>query len=183
MKTNETIKTAIGQSQELADMRSGKAMIPPPNYDIAVTLYERNPDGTDAEQGFLGWSRPQDFAVNEHMKYTRFGTMQELKQEDKIYIACFLVHLYWDGSRDEESAIEAVLKASYMFGYGEWYPTAPSDPLMQDDFWDSEKLGEPPNGYWNDDFELYSEHYPKFIPFSNFKRHPYEKIKIGEGQS
>lgn len=177
---HKTVKEAIGQSKELERIRSGEEMIPPPNYDIALTLYERNPDGTDADQGHLSFGfRPQDFATNPHMKYTRFGSLKTIEREGKSYMVAYLIHLYWDGSRDEESAIQAVLEMSHLFGYGEWNPTAPSDPLMQDDFWD-EKLGDPPNGLWDEWYEMSGDDYPHdFTPFNNFGREPYEKVSLG----
>lgn len=166
--THETIKKAIKESADLQLLRSGKTMMPPPNYDIAMCLYERNPDGTESDKPFLSLSRPQDFAVNDYMKYQRFGAIKEYDRDGKKFMACFLVHLYWDGSRDDDSAREIVLNSG-AFAYGRWEPTSPSDPLLIDDFWDTEELGDPPNGYIEDmDHAL----------FDNFARELYQKIQF-----
>jgi hypothetical protein len=170
---HETIKEALKQSKELTDMR-GDGAIPPVNYDIALCLYERDLDGTDAATPFLAHSRPQDFATNEHMKYQYFGAMKHHEQDGKKYMVCYLIHLYWDGSRDEDSARKLILNAG-LFGYGEWRPTAPSDPLLMDDFWLSE-LGDPPNGYWEDSSN-------DFAPFDNFARQPYPMVDLTGMQS
>lgn len=173
---NPTIKQALTQSEELQDLRTGETLIPAPNYDIALCLYERNPDGTDTEDPFLSIGfRPQDFATNPHMKYTRLAAMQEYESEGKAYIVCFLIHLYWDGSRDEDMMQELILNTPSVLSYGQWQPTAPSDPINDDDYWDSEELGTPPNGYWED--VIYGDGQEnKFQPFDNFARKPYEKI-------
>lgn len=171
--THKTIKKAIQESAELERVR--EEMIPPPHHDIALCLYERNEDGSDTETPLLSYSRPQDFATNTDMKYQRFGAMTSRGKDGQEYMTCWLVHLYWDGSRDETSARELVLENSAAFGYGQWIPTAPSDPLLEDDFW-NEALGEPPNGYWNEDEYGIVEHEPVFKPFDNFARQPYKKM-------
>lgn len=120
--------------------------------DIAVTLYERNPDGSMSNTAFLQHSRPQDFAVNPHMKYTVLTALREspVQEDDKVYMEVFLIHIYWDGDRDEQSAVDTVMNSPTVYAYGQWQPTAPSDPLLIDDLWNHEVLGEPPNGYWDD---------------------------------
>jgi hypothetical protein len=64
-----------------------------------------------------------------------------------------------------------------VLAYGEWMPTAPSDPLLEDDFW-NEALGEPPNGWWDDDDVMYDA--DAFKPFDNFARKPYRKVIFGQ---
>jgi len=169
--THETIKKAIEASDALRRLRSGENLIPAPNYDVVICLYERKTDGTDAENPILAaGDRPQSFATDNHMKYQRFGVMKHHERDGKEYLACFLVHLYWDGSRDEDSARGLILDHSSLLGYGQWEPTAPSDPLKIGDYW-SKELGDPPNGYWDD---LQNG----FVPFNNFERPPYEKIEF-----
>lgn len=171
--THKTIKKAIGQAAELARMR--EEMIPPPHHDIALCLYERNKDGSDTETPLLSYSRPQDFATNPDMKYQRFGVTTHHEKDGEVYMTCWLVHLYWDGSRDEDSAREVVLSHSAAFGYGQWQPTAPSDPLLEDDFWNAKELGRlPPNGFWLEDYE----EEPEFKPFDNFARQPYKMLRF-----
>lgn len=176
--THPTIKQALTQSEDLQNLRTGETLIPTPNYDIALCLYERNPDGTDTEDPFLSIGfRPQDFATNPHMKYTRLAVMQEYESEGKAYIVCFLIHVYWDGTRNEDMMQELILNTPSVLSYGQWQPTAPSDPLREDDFWHDE-LGTPPNGIW--DTYRFGDHEDdednNYQPFNNFARKPYEKI-------
>lgn len=166
---HESVLQALKDAEELKAMRAGQPI--PPNYDISLCLYGRNNDGSDAENMVLSFSRPQDFATNEHMKYQVFAVMKTHNQERKVFMTVFLVHLYWDSSHSEDEVREMVLNTD-AFAYGQWQPTAPSDPLMEDDFWDSAELGEPPNGFWDYDWESL-EH---FEPFDNHKRPPYEKM-------
>lgn len=175
--THKTVKKAIKESAELERLRSGEEMMPPPHYDIALCLYERDEDGSDVENPLLSFSRPQDFATNPHMKYQRFGVMRHHEKDGEEYSTCFLVHLYWDGSRGEDDACQVVLEHPTVLAYGQWQPTAPSDPLREDDFWDK-KLGQPPNGFWDeDDYEDEGE--PSFKDFDNFARQPYKKLNFG----
>lgn len=166
--THETIKQALQESDKVARLRSGETMIPPPNYDLALCLYEREQDGSDTP--FLSFSRPQDFATNPDMKYQHFGVLNQHEKDGEIYVTQSLVHLYWDGSRDAASACNLILE-NFIPAYGLWQPTAPSDPLMMDDFWDTDALGSPPNGYWENDPEEMD-----FEPFDNFERPPYKKV-------
>jgi hypothetical protein len=170
MMASKSIAEALKDSEQLKEMRAGQPM--PPNYDIALCLYGRNNDGSDAENMVLSFSRPQDFATNEHMKYQVFAVMKGHEQDGKQFMSVFLVHLYWDSSHSEDAVREMILDTD-AFGYGVWEPTAPSDPLMEDDFWDH-ALGEPPNGFWDE----YGEE-GGFEPFSNFKRRPYEQLELG----
>lgn len=175
--THPSIQAAIGQSEQLARIRSGEDMIPPPNYDIALTLYEREADGSDTDNPFLSMgTRPQDFATNPHMKYQHFGVIKSFERDGKTYGAAYLVHLYWDGNRDADSAVQLVLSHSSVLGYGQWEPTAPSDPLKPDDFWNHETLGDPPNGWWDG----YLSNDDSFVPFNNFAREPYEKVDFSK---
>ncbi len=169
--THETIKQAIGESDAVARARSGETVIPPPNYDIVICIYERDADGTDADQPFVSVVRPQDFATNPHMKYQRFAVVTTHEGEGTEYLMQWLVHLYWDGSRDADNARDIVLANADKGGilsYGIWRPAAPSDPLVMDDFWD-EDLGDPPNGFWDGGEETEPL-------FDNFARPPYEKV-------
>jgi hypothetical protein len=163
---SKSVAKAIKASEEVKAMREGQPM--PPNYDIALCLYGREEDGSDAENMILQFNRPQDFATNEHMKYQAFYVMQTHQKDGKEFLVNFLVHLYWDSSHSKDEVREMILDTD-AFAYGIWSPTAPSDPLLIDDFWD-EALGDPPNGFWDADEELI------FAPFDNFKRSPYEKV-------
>lgn len=168
--TNPTVLAAI-HTPHLVDKDRNHA-IPPPNYDIAIMIHEDNGDGTDTETPFISFGRPQDFATNNHIKYTRFGILKHFMKDEEHHAACFLVHLYWDGQRDEESAISIVRNNASRLSYGQWRPTAPSDPLMDDDFW-PDSLALPPNGYWEDYEEL-----SDFQPFDNFARPPYKAVNF-----
>jgi len=155
------MKDAIGEAELLKKLRVG--MFPPPQFDVAVTIYERNPDGAVSDKGVVSFERPQDFAVGEYWQYARFGVMQHKGGE----MFCWLVHMYWDGDRDEDSARDIVLNST--LAYGQWQPTAPSDPLLEDDFWD-EKLG--PAVYFDNDVEPL---------FDNFGKKAYVEVRFGEG--
>jgi hypothetical protein len=171
---SESILKALKASEEVKAMRAGQPM--PPNYDIALCLYGRNNDGSDAEDMMLQFNRPQDFATNEHMKYQVFAVMHSHEKDGKEFMTVFLVHLYWDSSLSEDEVREEILNTN-AFAYGFWEPTAPSDPLKEDDYW-REALGEPPNGYLAE-FED-EDNPPAFEPFDNFKRPPYPKVQLGK---
>jgi len=178
---HQTIKDAITTeaAAKLQRARSSDAL-PPPNYDIAIVLYERNPDGSvvDEGQGVVSFSRPQDFATDEHMQYCWFGVMRQHEQDGQRYTTCWLVHLYWNGDRDEESA-RALILNNRPYAYGQWEPTAPSDPLLMDDFWDHDALGDPPNAYWEDVYDRDPDATDGFTPFDNFARPPYKQLQFG----
>lgn len=175
--THPSIKEALKESSKVARLRSGEDMIPPPNYDLALCLYERDDDGSDVDTPFLSFSRPQDFATNPHMKYQRLGVLSQHEKDGKVYMTQSLVHLYWDGSRDADSARQLILDG-FQPMYGVWEPTAPSDPLKLDDFWDHDELGEPPNGYWEHFDPDEGEMDNGFRPFDNFEREPYERVDL-----
>jgi hypothetical protein len=173
--THSTIKQAL-QPDEIAKLnrvRFERELIPPPNYDIAITIYEREADGTDSENPLISFDRPQDFATRPNMQYQYFGVMTTFKTDGGEFMVNYLVHLYWDGNRDSDSARELILSNPDILSYGEWTPTAPSDPLQMDDFWE-EELGEPPHGMWNHWFD--DETPEIFKAFNNFERPPYLKI-------
>lgn len=156
----EELKNLPEAREKIAKQRSGETLTPAPNYDIALCIYERDEEGEDADNAFLQFSRPQDFATNDAMKYQCFSVFYST--EEHIYH--YLVHLYWDGTRSVDSARDVVLEnADSILAQGEWEPTAPSDPLTEDDFW-SEELGEP----------LFLDRDAEPL-FDNFARAPYKR--------
>lgn len=149
--------------------------------DVAVTLYERNPDGSMSDTAFLQHSRPQDFAVNPHMKYTVLTSLYEspAQEDGNVYMEVFLIHIYWDGDRDEQSAVNMVMNEPTVYAYGHWQPTAPSDPLLIDDMWNHDLLGEPPNGWWHDIEDTLDEGARiADVFFDNFARSAHLKVPV-----
>jgi hypothetical protein len=108
-------------------------------YESVAALYAEGAEGD--ESAILEYARPQDFAVRETWSYS----LHELT----VGGAKFKLHLYVDIPMTEKQKQELALQivtagvpdyAASPYGKPAMSPT---DCLDEDDFWDSERLGEP----------------------------------------
>ncbi|MGB1285003.1 MAG: hypothetical protein ACPG7F_00600 [Aggregatilineales bacterium] len=179
--TSASILNAMQESEKLVRLRRLIA-----TKDIAVTYYGKYPDDDptpdDERIIMMSLSRPQDFATGDDWQYHRYSkVVPRVLDDGTVEAQVYFVHLYWDDGRDLRDAID-LLNKNFIAVSGEWQPTAPSDPVSVEDFWDTEQLGQPVNGWWRMDEYGLCEYAKGFEPFSNWGK-AYEFTQVMHGDT
>ena len=134
------IRTALRFAPSLQTLRTERRY----EYETLVTLYM---DGSnETTPGMMAFNRPQDFATKGWEYHCFLFTRANQDQQGKVIDqTTYLVHAYVDVPMDQDT-ISKFLHAMCMRDGGLMIshspmPYAPSDGLLEDDFWD-ETLGE-----------------------------------------
>lgn len=127
-------------------------------FENVAALYMHG--GTEAVPGIMEFARPQDFATRGLHDETpgwayhliNYIVMRDLDHDNMRLRAgtSYLVNAWVDVPMDDAEAINQFSAVFHMMSMrgapGHVNPMRPTDCLREDDFWDTEKLGEPPVG-------------------------------------
>lgn len=133
---------AIRGGEELAMKRAAEKF----DYEVAVCVWIGGLKGGD---GYCEFNRPIDFAVTKTWEYHQF------EAGNFISGVKYLCHLYVDKiiTREDAGFMLASISSALVRGISR-APFAPSDPLKEDDLWDTKRLGEPSRMEYHDDDDL-----------------------------